>query len=337
MIKFIKKLILSIFILILFIFILEYLLSLYLPQIKTYPLEENSFGKYPSVYSDYLPFTLPKNMIFNHSREEFNVTYVTNSFGYLNKKMKTLEKYKKRILFLGDSFTLGWGNNYEQSFVGLIETNFNDLEIINAAYHAGYSPDSYYAFLINEGIKLKPDTIIVVIYSGNDVEDLKSTIWTKIDANNYPLSIDTTREYSDYKGNLIKSKWNYETPILGRSRLFIGFTNLIDKKIRQQKEVSYDKAYNKFKISVHGINNFSEINNIKLIFLIIPKKPKKCDEFCLNEHKKIKEFIINLNKTTIDMKDILKDEHYYEKDGHLNNYGNNIVFNSIKNINLLLN
>src|SRR5262249_2843000 len=69
-----------------------------------------------------------------------------------------------------------------------------------AGYHAGYAPDAYYAYVQREGLTLKPDGIVVVVYSGNDLDDMKQSFWTKVDPFGGPLSLRTSRRYSGLDG-----------------------------------------------------------------------------------------------------------------------------------------
>jgi len=85
------------------------------------------------------------------------------------------DKKSKRILFLGDSVTFGFRlDDYRQTYpyiLGeILQKEFSqDMEIINAGVD-GYSPWQYYAFLKNEGIKYKPDLIMIGFFL-NDVTE----------------------------------------------------------------------------------------------------------------------------------------------------------------------
>lgn len=81
----------------------------------------------------------------------------------------------KRILYLGDSVTFGYGlKSYEQSFPYLIEGMIEneveyEIETINAGVD-GYSQWQEYIFFSTEGIKYAPD-LVVVSFILNDVTE----------------------------------------------------------------------------------------------------------------------------------------------------------------------
>lgn len=99
---------------------------------------------------------------------EWNVINKHNSYG-LRSPETTIEKPPGtyRILFLGDSFTQGYGVNLEEAFPQLVEKELNGhfknkfkVEVINSGV-PNYSPLLEYLYLINEGYKFKPDLVIL--------------------------------------------------------------------------------------------------------------------------------------------------------------------------------
>ena len=108
------------------------------------------------------------------STSEFDVQYRINELGlrdYSVKKEKSEEEY--RILFLGDSFTEGQGVQIEDTMVKKVEDLLNkqtfsanknlpnrNFRAINAGV-AGYSTLLEYLYLVNRGIELNPDLVVV--------------------------------------------------------------------------------------------------------------------------------------------------------------------------------
>ena len=72
---------------------------------------------------------------------------VTNSLGFKDsaKRVVPPDSSKKRILFIGDSFTEGLGVPYEKTFVGLVDrqSDHEKYEVLNAGV-VSYSPKIYY-------------------------------------------------------------------------------------------------------------------------------------------------------------------------------------------------
>ena len=74
------------------------------------------------------------------------------------------------IAFIGDSFTEGVGLDYEDTFVGRISKNFDDLEIANLGV-VSYSPSIYFSklnFLIDNDYKFKR---VIIFFDISDIYD----------------------------------------------------------------------------------------------------------------------------------------------------------------------
>jgi hypothetical protein len=99
----------------------------------------------------------------------------TNSLGFKDQSCRevTLKTDKKRIVFIGDSFTESMGMTWEESFAGIIAAQLRDTEILNAGV-VSYSPKLYYLktkYLI-ENVKLKFDELYVFIDNSDPLNEL---------------------------------------------------------------------------------------------------------------------------------------------------------------------
>jgi hypothetical protein len=136
-----------------------------------------------------------KNEIYHHDfvkngssgelQSAFGTTYQinTNSLGFKDKVARevALQTPKHRILFIGDSFTEGVALSYQDTFVGLIDSELKEkgIDVLNAG-RSSYSPIIYWRkikYLIEE-VGLKFDEVIVYI----DISDIQD------EAINYKLS-----------------------------------------------------------------------------------------------------------------------------------------------------
>jgi lysophospholipase L1-like esterase len=99
----------------------------------------------------------------------------TNSLGFKDRETREvpLRADGPRAVFIGDSFTEGVGMNYEDTFVGILDTHFHPrgVEILNAGV-SSYSPAIYYRkirYLLEEvGLRF---THLVVFIDISDAED----------------------------------------------------------------------------------------------------------------------------------------------------------------------
>ncbi len=102
-----------------------------------------------------------------------NYEIYTNSLGFKDKSNRKIARDtdKKRVIFIGDSFTEGILLDYQDTFVGQIDSAVKDknIEVLNAG-RVSYSPIIYWRkikFLIEE-TKLKFDELVVFI----DIADI---------------------------------------------------------------------------------------------------------------------------------------------------------------------
>jgi hypothetical protein len=123
----------------------------------------------------------------NHEGEEdwgSKVEVITNSLGFRDATARNvpLHSDRKRVLFLGDSFTEGLGTSYQETFVGRFAAAFPQLDVLNAAV-SSYAPSIYYAktnYLLRVGLQI--DEIIVYI----DISDVQDeAIFYRFDENDH--------------------------------------------------------------------------------------------------------------------------------------------------------
>ena len=80
---------------------------------------------------------------------------------------------RRRIAFLGDSFTFGsWANSYEEAFVGVFEQNVSRerWEVLNFGV-GGYGLGDMKLLLSEEVMAFSPSYVVVVVFTGNDFRD----------------------------------------------------------------------------------------------------------------------------------------------------------------------
>jgi hypothetical protein len=120
---------------------------------------------------------------------------ITNSLGFKDGDMADvpLVSEKKRILFIGDSFTEGVGIEYPETFVGRIDRNLKskDIDVLNAGVMS-YSPAIYYSKIryLLETVGLDFDELVVFI----DLSDINNEVMAySLDANGIVHGTDTNQ------------------------------------------------------------------------------------------------------------------------------------------------
>ena len=112
--------------------------------------------------------------IANQSAHIYGVDISINSKRLRDREFKYYKKPEiHRILFLGDSLTLGWGVKFNELFVKKLEpmlssTLGKSVEVINAGI-GNYNTEQEWAYYRNEGKKYNPDEVML-LYFINDAE-----------------------------------------------------------------------------------------------------------------------------------------------------------------------
>jgi hypothetical protein len=130
--------------------------------------------------------------VFDHPRFRINVHI--NSKG-LRDREHAYERTPgtRRILVIGDSFVWGYGVEQPETFPKILEALLPHVEAINAGV-AGYGTDQELLWLRSEGVRYRPDLVILVMCGNDD------------DENNHDLVYDVYRKprfRQDDRGELV--------------------------------------------------------------------------------------------------------------------------------------
>jgi lysophospholipase L1-like esterase len=101
------------------------------------------------------------------------VTIRTNSDGFRDAEYPLARGTARRIVFLGDSLTLGWGVEKEQTFEQLLESDLNEVsptEILNLGV-GNYNTTQAVNLFVDKGLKYAPDAVVLFWFI-NDAEPM---------------------------------------------------------------------------------------------------------------------------------------------------------------------
>lgn len=109
-----------------------------------------------------------------HNTAEFELDVQINNLGFRGPNT-TIKKQKKRVAVIGDSFTFGWGVEWQQTWVHLLSKAFPELEFLNLG-QGGNHPGDYTRISKKAVPMLKPDLVLVCVLQGNDIYQLMRMI-----------------------------------------------------------------------------------------------------------------------------------------------------------------
>ena len=178
------------------------------------PIDYNAFRTpHPVYHHDLLPNQQTQNSWGNRVFDVY-----TNSLGFKDGRVREVSSKaeKKRILFIGDSFTEGVGMTWPESVAGILDQEYSDIEILNAGV-VSYSPKFYFLktkYLIEE-VQLEFDELFVFI------------------DNSDPLNEITYKSFIPYKDNSIKIFFiGLKRYLYKNSYLYYSISNIIQKSMR---------------------------------------------------------------------------------------------------------
>jgi lysophospholipase L1-like esterase len=143
----------------------EYAAQLMFPELTPAREERVKFW----VYDDLLGWAHMPNQRAQFNHRDFSVEVLINSHGFRDGEYSIERTAKKRMFVLGDSFGWGFGVEQQERFSEIIENAHDDWEVINASV-SGYGTDQLYLSLKRQGLKFKPDAVMLLFYE-NDFEN----------------------------------------------------------------------------------------------------------------------------------------------------------------------
>lgn len=156
-------------------------------EILTRMLYKNETYLFPPNHAEvqYGDFTIRRvrpNMEFWHSSADGQWKFTTNNRGFRNIQAAEYEKPagRLRILSLGDSHTLGFEVRQEYTYSAIIEKYLRreglQADVFNTGV-SGFSTAEALVFLENEGLKYRPDAVVLGFYANDYQDNIKAGLF----------------------------------------------------------------------------------------------------------------------------------------------------------------
>lgn len=243
-------------------------------------------------------------IVKNHQLSGKDVTITTNSLGYRYRELGPKKNGEFRILDLGDSITLGDYDQAEDTYPAAIERYLKahrtsalqnqEIEAINAGV-GGIDLQNYFAILMETGLSIQPDVVIVGLYL-NDAD-----ISPALQITHIPAPFNRSHLFRLLFGNLdtIRArfrlkKWESQTAV-GRAwdeQVFVqthpmspegskpdmnteeGFNRLIDNNFNDWGYAWSEGYWKRILPLVDSMTQVCKEKNIRLVFLFLPIAPQ---------------------------------------------------------------
>lgn len=264
----------------------------------------------------------PHNTSVTVHKPEYTFYRETNSLGFADKEWP-IQKRKKRILCLGDSFTEGDGTSADSSYVSVLEKLVNcdsaEFELMNAGT-LGSDPFFNYINLKDRLTKYNPDIIIQTISSGDITADLATRGGMERFQNNQMLRFKTGPWWEPIYAISYSSRFLFNT---------IGYnTFLIRNEDAKKNKIAHDNAI----IELLDLYEKTLIEHNTIAYIVF--RPDKGEvlgptgyDFSViiqNIQKRKNIQVVNLvtDYNVFFAKDSVKlNDYFWRKDGHHNGKG----------------
>ncbi len=182
-----------------------------------------------------------------------------------------------RILGIGDSFAYGVVP-YQYNYLTLLEEKLNQsskkTEVINMGI-PGMGPRDYLSIFVNEGLKLKPDKVVVFFYIGNDFLDNFMTAKLRTEEKSYVIALikSLIKIQSNYQGKVINPtsvKYNDNQPTFNDEKYLKDTVNKSNMFVRNPADGIFKSFVADAVQDLIKIQQICDSQKIPLTVVIIP-------------------------------------------------------------------
>jgi hypothetical protein len=260
---------------------------------------DKNIGQYDSI----LFYKLRPNVHVKHSSKEFSTNFLTNSAGYRSEEQSLVNP---EIVFIGDSYTMGWGVENEDCFANKT-ANYLQYKGLNMGVS---SYNTVREILALQRISLASCRFLVVQYCSNDAAENIAYI-----ENKFQYQAPTLAKYEETVLVNLENKTYY--PYKYTFNLLKSIFKKVKNKDNVDKKIDSPQETEAFFSIVAEIRKFYQG---EIIVLHANKKIHTTKE-------KYKNFSNYLSKnphtklSMVDISSILTEEHFFRFDRHWNKEG----------------
>ena len=201
-----------------------------------------------------------------------------NSRGFKDKEFTEKKPNVYRIIGIGDSFAFGvvpYKYNYLTLLASQLQQEGFNVEVLNMGI-PGIGPKEYLSLLVNEGLDLKPDMLLLSFFLGNDFIDVgKRQLYTYSYVASLLYYLITVQQH--YEGIVVHGTGDYCDACPGFDEKTFLETERDRSSIFLEGNHQFISLLNNAMHYLIEINNICKNKNIKFVVVIIP------DELQINQ------------------------------------------------------
>jgi lysophospholipase L1-like esterase len=272
--------------LVLFLLLAEVVLRVYLSSHIFYDVEMSRYALALKVDS-------PNPLIGHHHRPGSEATLMgvsvrINRDGFRDDDYPVEKSDRRRIIFLGDSLTLGWGVEKEQTFEHILERELGALsptEIINFGT-GNYNTTQEVHLFIEKGIKYDPDQV-VLFYFINDAELVPQR-------SRFP-------GLGNYR--IVTFYWSRIKALKARIRPTAGFREYYSALYREGSE-----GWERSRAALRQLQQLSRRHQFEFRVVLLPELHQLVDYPFVEEHRQITSFLAEIGVPVLDLAPFFREE-----------------------------
>lgn len=246
-----------------------------------------------SRYAVTLKVDSPNPLIGHHHKPNSEATLMgvslrTNSDGFRDDEYPVAKGDKRRVLFLGDSLTLGWGVEKKATFEQLLEDDLNAIsptEVINLGV-GNYNTTQEVNLFIDKGLKYDPDQV-VLFYFINDAEPVPQK-------SRFP-------GLGNYR--IVTFYWSRVKALQARLSDNVGFAEFYSALYRGEAE-----GWKKSRAALLQLKELSIENGFDLKVVLLPELHELVDYTFEEEHALITDFLRENGISHLDLAPLFQGE-----------------------------
>ena len=257
--------------------------------------------------------TFSNSTIFVCNENGYYMTYKSDMYGFNNPNIEW--NNKNQIMMIGDSFTEGNCVYEKYNIAGNLKQKLNTENIINLGM-GGNGPLTNYATIREYFFKVNPKFVLWFHYEGNDFDDLKKELNSKI-LNKYLINENFTQKLA-LKQKEIDTKLNKYLSVNEKNISRLSEQNKFDWsrffKLYTLREQTVHTFFTKpheikdeFYLIINKAKEFTEKNNAEFYFVYLPQFHRYSSFYSFQNSKNYKKTLDFLKENTINYIDINKE------------------------------